>query len=58
MEELVFDICDQYTLQGDAFSKSIIEDTNVPTPVEDGVNNMKVIEALVKSAKSGKWENC
>lgn len=58
IEEITFDICDQYTLQGDAFSKSIIEDTDVPTPIEDGVNNMKVIDAFVKSTKSGKWEDC
>ena len=58
LEEIVFDICDQYTLQGDAFSKSIIEDTDVPTPIKDGVLNMKVLEALVKSTRSGKWENC
>jgi len=50
-------VCDQYTLQGDAFSKAVIENTEVPVPVEDAIGNMAVIEAIFDSAKSGKWEN-
>lgn len=49
-EEFIFDVCDQYTIQGDAFSKTIIENTPVPTPLEDAVANMKVIDAVVESA--------
>jgi predicted dehydrogenase len=52
-----FPVCDQYTLQGDAFSKAVIENTEVPVPVEDAIGNMAVIEAIFDSAKSGKWEN-
>src|SRR5262249_9782204 len=44
-EEFVFDICDQYTIQADLFSLAVINDTPVPTPLEDAVANMKVIEA-------------
>ncbi|HEX5688585.1 MAG TPA: Gfo/Idh/MocA family oxidoreductase, partial [Roseiflexaceae bacterium] len=33
IEEIVFDICDQYTIQGDLFSKAVIDDTPVPTPI-------------------------
>src|SRR6266568_2126960 len=55
IEEILFDICDQYTLQGDAFSQAILNNTNVPTPIEDAVANMKVIEAVIRSAKSGGW---
>lgn len=44
-----FDPTDQYTLQGDAFSKAIIEDKPVPTPLEDAVNNMKVLDAIRSS---------
>lgn len=53
-EEIVFDACDQYTIQADLFSLSIINNTKVPTPLQDGVNNMKVIEAIIKSDKIGK----
>lgn len=42
-----------YTLQGDHFSKSIIEDKSVPTPLEDALNNMKVIDGIFESSKKG-----
>jgi hypothetical protein len=28
----------------------------VPVPLEDAIRNMAVIDALVKSADSGRWE--
>jgi predicted dehydrogenase len=43
-------------LEGDAFSKAVLEDTEVPVPVEDAIKNMAVIEAIVSSANSGHWE--
>jgi len=49
-------VCDQYTIQGDAFSRAIRENTEVPVPLEDALGNMKVIDAIFRSAKSGKWE--
>jgi predicted dehydrogenase len=52
-----FPVCDQYTLQGDAFSKAVIENTEVAVPVEDAIGNMAVIEAIFASAKSGQWES-
>ena len=51
-----FPVCDQYTLQGDAFSKAIVEDTELPVPLEDAIKNMAVIEALFNSAESGNWQ--
>jgi predicted dehydrogenase len=54
-EEFIFDPVDQYTLQGDLFSKAIIDNTPVPTPLEDSLNNMKVIEAIFESSTSGAW---
>jgi predicted dehydrogenase len=55
VEEITFDICDQYTIQGDLFSLAVINDTPVFTPLEDAVANMKVIEAVVESGRSAKW---
>jgi predicted dehydrogenase len=55
IEEIVLDICDQYTIQGDLFSAAVLNDTEVPTPLEDAVANMQVIEALIRSAESGAW---
>ena len=54
-EEITFDICDQYTIQGDLFSKAILDNSQVPTPLEDALNNMLVIEAVFKSSESGEW---
>jgi predicted dehydrogenase len=48
--------CDQYTLQGDQFSLAIREGAVPPVPLEDSVKNMAVIEAIFRSAKTGKWE--
>ncbi len=49
-------ICDQYTIQGDAFSRAVREGGKVPVPLEDAIKNMAVIEAIFRSAESGQWE--
>ncbi|MEN6602039.1 MAG: Gfo/Idh/MocA family oxidoreductase [Bryobacteraceae bacterium] len=51
-----FPVCDQYTIQGDEFSRAIREDAEVPVPLEDALRNMAVIDALFRSAQTGKWE--
>lgn len=51
-----FPVCDQYTLQGDAFSTAILNDTEVPVPIEDAIRNMAVVEAIFRSGVSGHWE--
>jgi predicted dehydrogenase len=51
-----FPHCDQYGLEGDAFSRAILEDTEVPMPLEAAVKNMTVIEAIFRSGRSGMWE--
>ncbi|GHU20151.1 deoxyfructose oxidoreductase [Spirochaetia bacterium] len=51
------EIADQYLLEFDAFAESLINKTEVPTPISDAVANMAVIDALFASAESGKWEN-
>jgi predicted dehydrogenase len=55
IEEILFDICDQYTIQGDQFSQAILNNTSLPTPIKDAVANMKVIESIIRSAKNGTW---
>ncbi len=47
--------CNQYTIQGDAFSQAIRENTPVPVPLEDALKNMAVIEAIFHSANSNQW---
>lgn len=48
--------CDQYTVQGDAFSRAIRENSEVPVPLEDSIANMAVIDAVFRSVESGGWE--
>ena len=49
--------CDQYTIQGDLFAKAVLDDSDVPTPLTDAVANMRVIEAIVRSAREDSWIN-
>jgi len=49
-------VCDQYTVQGDAFSRAIREGSEVPVPLEDAIANMAVIEAVFRAGESGRWE--
>jgi len=51
-----FPVCDQYTIQGDAFSRAVLEGGEVPVPIEDAIKNMAVLEALFRSGNSGQWE--
>lgn len=52
-----FPVSDQYTIQGDAFSKAVFEGTEVPVPLEDAIKNMAVIEAVFRSGETGQWES-
>ncbi len=51
-----FAICDQYAIQGDLFSRAILEDGVQAISLEDAVKNMAVINAIFRSASSGRWE--
>ena len=51
-----FAACDQYTLQGDAFSRAILGKAPLDFPLEDAVLNMRVIDALFRAAERGSWE--
>jgi len=52
-----FPVSNQYTIQGDAFSKAILEDTEEPVPLEEAIKNMTVIEAIFRSANLRTWES-
>jgi predicted dehydrogenase len=51
-----FAVCDQYALQGDAFSRAVLGQATLEFPIEDAVANMRVIDALFRSAERGAWE--
>ena len=50
-------ICNQFTIQADLFSKAVRDEGEVPNSMEDAVCNTAVLEALFRSADSGKWED-
>ena len=56
VEPREFPACDQYTIQGDLFSRAVREGAEQPVPLEDALGNMAVIEAVFRSAESGRWE--
>ena len=51
-----FPVCNQYTIQGDVFSRAIRGDGELPNTLDDSLQNMAVIDALFRSGKSGRWE--
>ena len=54
--DLFFGPADQYALEFESFSRAVRSGNNVPTPAEDAVSNMAVIDALFSSGESGNWE--
>lgn len=48
---------DQYMLQGEAFSRAVRGEMALPYGVDDAICNMRVIDALFRSEKSGRWED-
>jgi predicted dehydrogenase len=54
MEE--FPPVDQYVLQGEAFSRAVLEGGELEFPLSDAIMNMRIIDALFRSDKSNAWE--
>ncbi|MBL8219333.1 MAG: Gfo/Idh/MocA family oxidoreductase [Bryobacterales bacterium] len=50
-------VCDQYTVQGAAFSRAVRGLEPVPVSLEDSMRNMCVLEAIFSSAAAGTWVN-
>jgi predicted dehydrogenase len=55
-ETIELPTCNQYTVQGDLFSRAVRGQGPLPYPLEDSVLNMRVIDAVFKAAESGRWE--
>jgi predicted dehydrogenase len=51
-----FPASNQYAVQADLFSKAILDNGPVPTPLEDSLHNIRAIEAVLRSGESGRWE--
>jgi predicted dehydrogenase len=57
VETIKVPAADQYTIQGDLFSRAISEGSEQAIPLEDSVKNMSVIEAVFRAAETGNWES-
>jgi predicted dehydrogenase len=55
-ERIEIDAVNQYTVQGDEFSAAIRGVGAVPCPIDDAIANMRVIDALFRSADTGRLE--
>jgi predicted dehydrogenase len=49
-------VANQYTVQGDLFSRAILDGAAAPTTLENAIRNMAVIQAIFLSAESSRWE--
>ena len=49
-------VCNQYELQGDGFSRHIRNGEPLEFPLENALAQMKIIDAVFRSEKSGGWE--
>ena len=47
---------DQYQLQGEAFSRAVRGVEPLGCGVDDAIQNMRILDALWRSEKSGGWE--
>lgn len=54
-EEVVVPAANQYTAMTDAFARAIIDNTPVPTPLADALDNMLVIDAIFTSVSENRW---
>jgi predicted dehydrogenase len=55
-DEIVLEPVDQYREQADAFAAAVLSGQQLSSGMDDAVANMKAIDALIRSATSGRWE--
>jgi predicted dehydrogenase len=49
-------VTDQYVEMFEGFSRAVRKEGPLPTPSQDAINNMKVLDAIFRSEKSESWE--
>jgi predicted dehydrogenase len=54
---VAFPPCDQYQLQGEAFSRAVRGEQPLGYGVDDAVMNMRILDALYRAGDSNLWEN-
>ncbi|MFO8001862.1 MAG: Gfo/Idh/MocA family oxidoreductase [Marinilabilia sp.] len=53
--DIKFPVCNAYGLMFDSFARAVEEQGPLPVSLKDAVDNMKVIDAVRQSARSGDW---
>lgn len=56
VETIEIPACDQYGVQADEFARAVRAGAPAPYPLEMSVRNMEVLEAIVQSSTSRRWE--
>ncbi len=56
LDEVWFPSCDQWGVMCDRFCEAIRSGGSAPIPIEDAVANLRVLDAIARSARSGHWE--
>jgi predicted dehydrogenase len=56
IELIELDACNQFTIQAEEFSRAVLEERPQPARLEDAVANMACIDAIFRSAETGRWE--
>ena len=54
-KEIKIKVSDQYAEEADAFAMAVLGEMPLPYGPEDGVKMMKILDAMFKSEKTGKW---
>ncbi len=55
VEEIKMETCNHYVKEVEDFTEAILNDTEVPVTLEDALDHCKIIQAVFKSAETGKW---
>lgn len=56
VQQISFPACDQWQVQCELFCDAIRGGGPAPVPIEDAIATMTVIDAIARSASSGRWE--
>jgi len=57
VQTTVFPVVDQYSLQSEQFSRAVRSGGAVENSIEIAIGNMRVIDALFRSAETGQWQS-
>ncbi len=56
IETIEFPACNQFTIQAERFAAAVLGGGDVVYPLELSVRNMRLIDAVFRSAAGGRWE--